>query len=81
MVLCLSESDNKFYFGVVQHIFIKNNKIYFICQKIITVFDNHVHAYDVTEFVNEYCIINYESLHDTYPTALIRKNNVHYILY
>lgn len=81
MVLCLSENDNRFNFGIIKYIFIKNDRLFFISQKITTIFDSHVHAFKVIDFINRYCITRYENLYDSYPTALVKNKTMHYILY
>lgn len=80
MVVCIDENENRPCFGVIKFIFIENNTIFFICEKLITVFDNHVHANKIIKFLNEHALVRYEDLCDSYPTGLIKQKDMFYIL-
>lgn len=80
MLLCISHANCKLHFGIIKYIIKENDTIYFACQKLITIFDMHCHAFKVINIKYEEYVIRYNDLIDVYTVSLIQKSENNYIL-
>ena len=80
MILCVEELDSNPVFGIIKFIYMENNNIFFIYNKLTTVFRNHEYAYEVLEITNNDCMTNYDSLVSPYPLSLISSSNKKFVL-
>lgn len=74
MVLCTSHEDFKLNFGIIKYIVIEQKEIYFVYEKLITIFDTHCHAFKILRTECKDYILRYKDLIDLYPVSLIQKN-------
>ena len=79
MILCAEELDSNPVFGIIKLIYMQNN-LFFIYNKLTTVFRNHEYAYEILDIENKYFIINSDSLVSPHPLNLISSSNKMFVL-
>ena len=79
MVIVL-KSDEDPLFAIIKFIYIKNSKVYFIYNKLTSIFVYHQYAYKIIDECETCEILTYDDLSYHRPLSLITKNDTQYVL-